>query len=101
MYKNLRGRPGVVLTAVAVAQFAVALDLSVVNVALPAIRTALGFAPLGLSWVVHAYALTLGGFLLLGPRMRPVRPHGGCSCSAWWSSGCARWRAAWPRHPGN
>ncbi len=52
----------------AVAQFAVALDLSVVNVALPAVRGALGFAPLGLSWVVHAYALTLGGFLLLGGR---------------------------------
>ncbi|MFE0190957.1 MFS transporter [Streptomyces sp. NPDC058989] len=68
MYKNLRGRPGAVLAAVAVAQFVVALDLSVVNVALPAIRTALGFAPLDLSWVVHAYALTLGGFLLLGGR---------------------------------
>ncbi|NEA46393.1 MFS transporter [Streptomyces sp. SID10815] len=68
MYKNSRGRPGVALAAVAVAQFAVALDLSVVNVALPAIRTALGFAPLDLSWVVHVYALTLGGFLLLGGR---------------------------------
>jgi EmrB/QacA subfamily drug resistance transporter len=68
MYKNAWRRPGVVLAAVAVAQFAVALDLSVVNVALPAIRTALGFAPLDLSWVVHIYALTLGGFLLLGGR---------------------------------
>ncbi|WP_164932115.1 MULTISPECIES: MFS transporter [unclassified Streptomyces] len=68
MYRNSRGRPGVVLAAVAVAQFAVALDLSVVNVALPAMRTALGFDPLGLSWVVHVYALTLGGFLLLGGR---------------------------------
>ncbi|MET7854292.1 MFS transporter [Streptomyces avermitilis] len=68
MYKNSRGRPGVVLAAVAVAQLAVALDLSVVNVALPAIHTALGFAPLDLSWVVHVYALTLGGFLLLGGR---------------------------------
>ncbi|WP_027758803.1 MULTISPECIES: MFS transporter [unclassified Streptomyces] len=68
MYKNSRGRPGAVLAAAAVAQFAVALDLSVVNVALPALRTALGFAPLDLSWVVHAYALTLGGCLLLGGR---------------------------------
>lgn len=57
-----------VLAAVAVAQFALALDMSVVNVALPAIRTALGFAPLDLSWVVHLYALTFGGFLLLGGR---------------------------------
>ncbi|MET8751258.1 MFS transporter [Streptomyces sp. NPDC004667] len=68
MYKNSRGRPGAVLAAAAVAQFVVALDMSVVNVALPAIRTALGFAPLDLSWVVHVYALTFGGFLLLGGR---------------------------------
>ncbi|WP_179235409.1 MFS transporter [Streptomyces sp. CS113] len=68
MYKNSRERPGVVLAAAAVAQFVVALDMSVVNVALPAIRTALGFAPLDLSWVVHVYALTFGGFLLLGGR---------------------------------
>ncbi len=57
-----------VLAAAAVAQFVVALDMAVVNVALPAIRTALHFAPLDLSWVVHVYALTFGGFLLLGGR---------------------------------
>ncbi|MEV7237209.1 MFS transporter [Streptomyces sp. NPDC051020] len=68
MYKNSRERPGVVLAAAAVAQFVVALDMSVVNVALPAIHAALGFAPLDLSWVVHVYALTFGGFLLLGGR---------------------------------
>ncbi|MFE2279702.1 MFS transporter [Streptomyces sp. NPDC059454] len=68
MYKNSRERPSVVLAAAAVAQFVVALDMAVVNVALPAIRTALGFAPLDLSWVVHVYALTFGGFLLLGGR---------------------------------
>ena len=58
-----------VLAAAAVAQFVIALDMSVVNVALPAIRNALGFAPLDLSWVVHVYALTFGGFLLLGGRV--------------------------------
>ncbi|MGI5451223.1 MFS transporter [Streptomyces sp. CA-243310] len=68
MYKNSGERPGVVLAAAAVAQFVFALDMSVVNVALPAIRTALRFAPLDLSWVVHVYALTFGGFLLLGGR---------------------------------
>ncbi|UGQ12058.1 MFS transporter [Yinghuangia sp. ASG 101] len=68
MYRNSPGRPGAVLAAAAVAQFVFALDMSVVNVALPAIRTALGFAPLDLSWVVHVYALTFGGFLLLGGR---------------------------------
>ncbi|EST24173.1 hypothetical protein M878_31305 [Streptomyces roseochromogenus subsp. oscitans DS 12.976] len=56
------------LAAAAVAQFVVALDMAVVNVALPAVRTALGFDALGLSWVVHVYALTFGGFLLLGGR---------------------------------
>lgn len=56
------------LAAAAIAQFVVALDMSVINVALPAIRTALDFAPLDLSWVVHVYALTFGGFLLLGGR---------------------------------
>lgn len=56
------------LAAVTVAQFVFALDMSVVNVALPAIRDALGFAPLDLSWVVHVYALTFGGLLLLGGR---------------------------------
>ncbi|NDU73724.1 MFS transporter [Actinomadura sp. DSM 109109] len=57
-----------VLAAAAVAQFVVALDMAVVNVALPAIRTSLGFAPVDLSWVVHVYALTFGGLLLLGGR---------------------------------
>ncbi|WUI02340.1 MFS transporter [Spirillospora sp. NBC_00431] len=68
MYKNNRGRPGVVLAAASIAQFVVALDMAVVNVALPAVKTSLGFAPVDLSWVVHAYALTFGGFLLLGGR---------------------------------
>ncbi|MCP2289365.1 MFS transporter [Nocardia amikacinitolerans] len=72
MYKNSNQRPGVALTAVAVAQFMVALDMAVVNVALPAIRADLGFAPLDLAWVVHVYALTFGGFLLLGGKSADV-----------------------------
>ncbi|MFC9968721.1 MFS transporter [Nocardia ignorata] len=67
MYKNTSPpRSGAALTAVAVAQFTVALDMAVVNVALPSIGDALGFTPLDLAWVVHIYALTFGGFLLLG-----------------------------------
>ncbi|WP_218716536.1 MULTISPECIES: MFS transporter, partial [unclassified Nocardia] len=67
MYKNSSPpHPRAVLTAVGVAQFMVALDMAVMNVALPAIGDALGFAPLDLAWVVHIYALTFGGFLLLG-----------------------------------
>ena len=50
------------------AQFMVILDVSVVNVALPAIRHALGFTLSDLQWVVNAYTVTFAGFLLLGGR---------------------------------
>jgi len=50
------------------AQFMVILDVSVVNVALPAIRHALDFTESGLQWVVNAYTVTFAGFLLLGGR---------------------------------
>ncbi|WP_433891154.1 MFS transporter [Streptomyces sp. CA-111067] len=59
-------RPGRTLAVVAVVQFMVSLDLSVVNVGLPRIAAGLGFGPVGLTWVIHAYALTFGGLLLLG-----------------------------------
>ncbi|MDK0524690.1 MFS transporter [Streptomyces sp. ML-6] len=51
------------------AQFMVVLDVSVVNVALPSIRTALGLDAAGLQWVVGSYALVFAGFLLLGGRL--------------------------------
>ncbi len=57
-----------VLLAACAGQFLVVLDVSVVNVALPAIRSDLGLAETGLQWVVNAYALTFAGFLLLGGR---------------------------------
>jgi EmrB/QacA subfamily drug resistance transporter len=50
------------------AQFMVILDVSVVNVALPAIRHGLGFSEVDLQWVVNAYTVTFAGFLLLGGR---------------------------------
>ena len=53
---------------VCVAQLMIVVDGTVVNVALPAIRGSLGFSETGLSWVVNAYLLTFGGFLLLGGR---------------------------------
>ena len=46
----------------------IVLDATIVNVALPHIQVALGFSGSGLEWVVNAYALTLGGLLLLGGR---------------------------------
>ncbi|HWM63210.1 MAG TPA: MFS transporter [Solirubrobacterales bacterium] len=50
------------------AQFVVVLDASIVNVALPSIGDALDFSQANLPWVVNAYVLTFGGFLLLGGR---------------------------------
>src|SRR5437588_367812 len=50
------------------AQFMVILDVSVVNVALPSIRTALHFTESDLQWVVNAYTVTFAGFMLLGGR---------------------------------
>src|SRR5690349_3174051 len=46
----------------------VILDVSIVNVALPSIKGALGFSTTGLQWVLNAYTLTYAGFLLLGGR---------------------------------
>ena len=64
--------PALVLTAAAAAQFLVAFDMSVINVALPDIQESLNFSDAGLSWVVNAYALAFGGLLLLGGRLCDV-----------------------------
>src|SRR6266571_2532902 len=47
----------------------IVLDTTIVNVALPSIRTDLGFSEASLAWVVNAYLLTFGGFLLLAGRL--------------------------------
>src|SRR4051812_20679083 len=57
------------LAVIAIAQFMVVLDVTIVNVALPAIQADLGFSADGLQWVVNAYTLAFGGLLLLGGRM--------------------------------
>src|SRR4029078_13611364 len=53
-------------------QFMVVLDIAIVNVALPSIQVDLGFSEQSLQWVVSAYALVFGGFLLLGGRAADV-----------------------------
>ena len=62
------GNTGLVLALILTSQLMVVLDATIVNIALPDIKTALGFSPSGLSWVVNAYTLTFGGLLLLGAR---------------------------------
>jgi EmrB/QacA subfamily drug resistance transporter len=64
-----RVNPTAVLALVALAQFMVVLDSTVVNVALPTIKGDLGFSEQSLSWILNAYTLTFGGFLLLGGRL--------------------------------
>ncbi len=56
------------LALLSVVQFMVVLDIAIVNVALPSIQTDLGFSQENLQWVISAYALVFGGFLLLGGR---------------------------------
>jgi EmrB/QacA subfamily drug resistance transporter len=60
--------PGVALLLIAAAQLMVVLDATIVIVAQPHIQAALGFSGSSLEWVTNAYALTLGGLLLLGGR---------------------------------
>jgi EmrB/QacA subfamily drug resistance transporter len=57
------------LVLLAMTQFVVVIDASIVNVALPSIGKALDFSQNDLSWVVNSYTLTFGGFLLLGGRL--------------------------------
>src|SRR5688500_3345337 len=66
---TMRDRRWLALVLLAAAQFVVVLDASIVNVALPSIGTDLHFAQDNLSWVINAYTLFFGGFLLLGGRL--------------------------------
>ena len=67
--REYRDKRWIALALLCVAQFVVVLDASIVNVALPTIGEALDFSQDNLSWVVNAYVLTFGGFLLLGGRL--------------------------------
>ena len=61
--------PWIVLVLICLAQFMVVLDATIVNVALPSIQTSLHLSDAGLQWIVNAYTLVFGGFLLLGGRL--------------------------------
>ncbi len=65
---NSERRKWLALALLSVVQFMVVLDLAIVNVALPSIQVELGFSQENLQWVISAYALVFGGFLLLGGR---------------------------------
>jgi EmrB/QacA subfamily drug resistance transporter len=63
-----------VLAIVCLAQFMVILDATIVNIALPSIQKGLSFSDANLQWVINAYTLVFGGFLLLGGRLGDI--HG-------------------------
>src|SRR5829696_8268647 len=65
-------RKWLALALLSTVQFMVVLDIAVVNVALPSIKVDLGFSQEDLQWVISAYALVFGGFLLLGGRAADV-----------------------------
>ncbi len=68
MNNDFQEKRWLALVLLSAAQFVVVLDASIVNVALPTIGKALDFSQDNLSWIVNAYVLTFGGFLLLGGR---------------------------------
>ena len=70
---RLRNRhPNLGLAVILMCQLMVVLDGTIVNIALPSIRTSLGFSTANLSWVLNAYTLAFGGLLLLGARASDI-----------------------------
>src|SRR2546429_2747818 len=70
-----RERRWLALIVLCLGALMIVLDTTIVNVALPSIREALGFSQTSLAWVVNAYMLTFGGFLLLGGRLGDLFGH--------------------------
>src|SRR5271154_4604278 len=62
-------RRWLVLALIVMAQFMVVLDIAIVNVALPSIKSDLHFSQVSLQWVITAYSIVFGGVLLLGGRL--------------------------------
>ena len=63
------------LIVLALGDLLIVLDVSIVNVALPSIREDLGFSEASLAWVINAYTLTFGGFMLLAGRLGDLYGH--------------------------
>ncbi|MGH8398449.1 MAG: DHA2 family efflux MFS transporter permease subunit [Gammaproteobacteria bacterium] len=75
MPSSLRDRRWLAFGVLCLGALMIVLDTTIVNVALPSIRGALGFSETSLAWVVNAYILTFGGFLLLGGRLGDLYGH--------------------------
>jgi MFS family permease len=76
LIKNIDGQKRwLALILLCLGDLMIVLDTTIVNVALPSIRADLGFSETSLVWVVNAYMLTFGGFLLLGGRLGDLFGH--------------------------
>src|SRR5205807_6293323 len=69
------GRRWIALYVLCLATLMIVLDVTIVNVALPSIKDDLGFSETSVAWIVNAYLLTYGGFLLLGGRLGDLFGH--------------------------
>jgi MFS family permease len=69
MAENTHPKRWTALAVIALAQFMVIMDTSIIGVALPQIQVDVGFTPDSLSWVFNAYVIAFGGLLLLGGRL--------------------------------
>src|SRR5437588_10287137 len=67
-----RDRGNLILALLCAAQFMLILDIAIVNVALPSMQRTLGLSAESVQWVVTGYAVTFGGFLMLGGRLADV-----------------------------
>ncbi len=72
LVRTIKEHKGLILLLACIGQFMVILDVSIVNVALPDIKSSLGFTDAQLQWVVNAYTLTFAGLLLLGGRIADI-----------------------------
>ena len=76
------------------------VDVSMMGVALPSIRAELGLSTSSLQWIVSAYVLGYGGFVLLGGRAADLLGRRGCSSRGWPCSSCSRGSAGSPTAAG-
>src|SRR6202158_2573240 len=72
---DAKRRRWIALIVLCAGDLMIVLDVTIVNVALPSIKADLGFSQASLAWVVNAYLLTFGGFLLLGGRLGDLFGH--------------------------
>lgn len=97
---RLDGRLRLVLVVLLVAQFMLAVDFSILNVALPVIGDGLGFSLSGLQWIATSFALAAAGFTLLFGRIADLFGRsGGSSWRDSRSSDSPPWWVGWPRVP--